>query len=104
MSHHDQISIGVLDENLSLTGLPVARSAPHLARSEIDRPVSGRQRLKHWRDILKIDLQHGPLAKRAVQRPGFKAAMALAKHDLMSLRMLQIHKSFFHPFESRLKS
>src|SRR6266567_3086654 len=104
MSHHDQISVRVLHENLSLTALPVACPAPYLSGSEINRPVSGCQRLQHWCNILKIDLQHGPLAKRAVQRSGFKATMPLAKHDLMSLRMLQVGKSFFRSFKSRLKS
>src|SRR6266571_533132 len=103
MSHHDQISVRVLHENLSLTALPVACPAPYLSGSEINRPVSGCQRLQHWCNILKIDLQHGPLAKRVVQRPGFKATMPLAKHDLMSLRMLQIDKSFFRSFKSCLK-
>src|SRR5207247_8343226 len=38
------------------------------------------------------------------QSPGFKATMPLAKHDLMSFRMLQIGKSFFRSFKSRLKA
>jgi hypothetical protein len=104
MSHHNQIPIRVLHENLSLATLPVACPTPYLPGSEINRPAPIRQCLKHWGEILKIDLKHDPLAKRVVQRPGFKATMPLAKHDLMSFGMLQVGKSFFRSFKSCLKA
>jgi hypothetical protein len=56
------------------------------------------------RERFLTELTLTPLAKRVVQRPGFKATMPLAKHDLMSFGMLQVGKSFFRSFKSSLKA
>ena len=104
VSNHNKVPIRVLHENLFLPALPVTCPTPHLSATKVDSPISDAQGQKHWSDIREIDLEHGALAKRLVQRPGFKAAMPLAKHDLVPLGMFQIGKSFFCSFKSGLKA
>src|SRR5271166_3916587 len=52
-------------------------------------------------DFLEVNLKHRTLSKRKLHRSCLESAMTLAKHDLLSFRMLQINEfSLFTPISN----
>lgn len=104
LGQHQEITIRVLDKHLLLTGLTVARPAPDFARAQIDGPISGMELRQKRADFLEVNLEHRTLPERRLHRPGLEAAVTLAEHDLLSLRVFQINEPFFVAPEGNLKA
>ena len=89
VGEHQQITIGILDKDLPLTGFAVPRLAPDFARPEIDRPISGSQIGQNGADVPQVNLKHRTLAQGILHRACLESAVPLAKHDLLPFGMLQ---------------
>src|SRR5260370_5252942 len=90
LRHHDQVAIGILQEELALAGLLVSGPAPDLSELMVDRPAAGGYRSQDRLYALEIELKHRPSAEWALQRTRFPPAVPLAEHDLMAFGMLEI--------------
>jgi hypothetical protein len=55
--HHDEISVGILHEDFSLTSLPVADLAPDITRASVERPARGSERILNRFDVRDVDLR-----------------------------------------------
>jgi hypothetical protein len=94
LGQHQQITIRVLDKDLLLTGLAIARFAPDLAWTEADRPILASEIGQNRAYILEVNLKHRTLPKRRLHRSCLESAITLAEHDLLAFRMLQVNKLF----------
>jgi len=101
---HQEITVGVLDKDLSLTGFAVACFAPDLARTQVDRPILGNETGQKRLDILEVNLKHRALPKRRLHGACLESAMPLAEHDLLAFGMLQVNELFFSAAVSNFKA
>jgi hypothetical protein len=104
LSKHHQVAVRILDKDLLLSRLAVARPPPNLPWTEIDRPISCNKIVQNRAEIFEVDLKHRALSKRMLHRSRFETTMTLAKHHLLAFGMLQINKLFFLTPEGNFKA